>query len=91
MNGPLDVAHQINDLVMGDPNADVLRGDQFQDQVYHNAFLTVLMRKEPLETFISYLGWDFVLSIFSQSSQNFSHERYWHRNDKSQKLSNFKN
>lgn len=51
----LDVAHQINDLVMGDPNADVLRGDQFQDQVYHNAFLTVLMRKEPLETFISYL------------------------------------
>ena len=69
MNGPLDVAHQINDLVMGDPNADVLRGGHSEDQVYHNAFLIVLMRKEPLETFISYLGWDFVFSIFSQSSQ----------------------
>ena len=56
MNGPLDVAHQINDLVMGDPNADVLRGGHFEDQVYHTAFLTVLMRKEPLETFITYLG-----------------------------------
>ena len=69
MNGPLDVAHQINDLVMSDPNADVLRGGHSEDQVYHNAFLTVLMRKEPLETFISYLGWDFVFSIFSPSSQ----------------------
>ena len=89
MNGPLDVAHQINDLVMGDPNADVLRGGHFEDQDYHKAFLTVLMRKEPLETFISYLGRDFVFSIFSQSSQIFTHERNWHKNDMSQKLSKF--
>jgi hypothetical protein len=40
---------------MCDPNADVLRGGHFEDQDYHKAFLTVLMRKEPLETFISYL------------------------------------
>ena len=79
MNGPLDVAHQINDLVMGDPNADVLRGGHFEDQVYHNAFLTVLMRKEPLETFINYLGWDFVFQIFSQSSQIYSHQGNWHK------------
>ena len=61
----LDVAHQINDLVMGDPNADVIRGGYLEDQVYHNAFLTVLMRKEPLNTFINYLGGDLVFQIFS--------------------------
>ena len=71
MNGILDVAHQINDLVMGDPNADVLRGGHSENQVYHNAFLIVLMRKEPLETFISYLGWDLCFQ-FSLNPLRFS-------------------
>ena len=37
------------------------------------------------------LGWNFVFSISSQSSQVFAHERNWHKEDKSQKLSNFQN
>ena len=49
------MAHDLNDLVMVDPNADVLRGGFTKEQFYHKMFMSILLRKEPLETFVKYL------------------------------------
>ena len=46
---------------------------------------------EEKRSWMAVLGSDFVFYIFSQSSQIFSHKRNWHKNAKSQKLSNLQN
>ena len=50
-----DLYHKINDLVMNDPNADVLRGGIRSSSTYHESYLTCILRNESLDSFMKYL------------------------------------